>query len=642
MILWLAILATTFAAGWYSARKIDGASSAPQIKQVAANSKKGNAAAPTASELAKAKADLADALKVTGLARQLKLAEFVDGLDARMLLALLADFKGKKLYLDDQSAFDLMRDRLSEVDAKAAFARHQSLPDESKIYDYLIDIFSKWGGQNPKEALAAFAQLPKGEARRMALLGIFDNMDPATAFATLQNLPPESNGLPYNSVFIAWAKKDLAAATAAAMSLPVGQNRTQSLDGVGIAMAETDPSAALAWANTLPADPARNHVIGNVLVALSGKDPAAAATALLALPATTDEFNAIILGGFNRDDFLQSITTNWAKQDPSALLDWADKNLSGDTFNSTAQTALKQIGQTDPAAEAAAIAKLADPSIANESIPNLATAWAQQDVQAALAWAQTLPTTNEALRQKALNNVLSSWTDADPAGAAAFIEQNLTTDPDFGKIAAQAVSTWGKADPQAAYAWAQSLPAGEVQNAALVSAMGALANADPQAALADAQTLTGESHDQAMVKMIDVLSKQDPNAAMAAMATIPAGDEQVAGAASLAWHWLQWDPIAAYQWINTLPNGTTRDAAVRQVISTVGENDPGTAATWAATFSDPAARDTRVIQLTTDWAKKDPAAAATAAQNDLSNFTDLTLAQQKALQKIVAKAPVTH
>jgi hypothetical protein len=368
---------------------------------------------------------------------------------------------------------------------------------------------------------------------------------------------------------------------------------------------------------------------------MSNQDPVAA-TALAAN--LSSGVTGYVMGGYSRNGLLQSVASNWANQDPAAALTWADQTLNGAAYDSVTQTVLKQMGQTDPASEAAALAQISDPNVVNQSIPDLATAWAQQDVQAALTWAQSLPTTNNDVRQTALNDVLNSWTATDPAGAAAYLQQNLTSDPDFGKLAAQVATSWGNNDPQAALTWAQSLPAGAAQNTALVAAVTQLANVDPDTAWADAERLTGNSQSQALGNVISAMANQDPDEAADALGDLPAGTDLDAATTNVATNWLRQDPDEASQWIATLPTGSARDGAVTQLVSTLSKTDPDTAYDWAASISDPTTRNNQVVNLATQWSNQNPAAAAAAAQNALDNLAGLSESQQKALQKIAAKA----
>jgi hypothetical protein len=635
---------TAFAAGWYGAsRHTANVSSAP-VKSSAPHNYR-NATPPTTAVLDKARADLAAILKVTSpIERKRKLYDFAASLDTGTLQAMLAGMVGEPAGKPDHEAWSYLMGRWAELDPQAAIVWTQSLrysPDKNVS---MSEIFDAWSTQDPAAAMAAYAKLPRTGAFDFSLESIVDNMaaqDPQGALAALRSLPAsQQDGFIYSytyaRAFGAWAKNDPTDAAAEAANLPPSSLRNSSLTSVAGAWAQQDPNAALAWANSLPAGAARQSAVSAAVEALGQQDPAEAADYASKLPSGGNN-GYYIPGAYNRDQLLQNISQSWAQTDPSGLLTWADNNLTGKAFDTATNTAIETMGNTDPAAAAAALAQISDASVINQSVPALATAWAQQNVTAALTWAQSLPTTNDDVRQSALNNVLGTWTDTDPAGASAYLQQNLGTDPDFGKLASQLATNWGKTDPQAALAWAQSLPPGDAQNSTVAAAVSQLATVDPQAAWNDAQQLSGGAQDKTLGNVITAWADQQPDQAAEALANMPEGADLDTATTNVAKSWLRQDPDAASDWVDTLPEGTARDDAVTQVVSALSNKDPATAFDWATSIGNQGNRNKQVVKLATQWANQNPAAAGTAAQNALS-LPGLTSAQQKTLQKIAAKA----
>jgi hypothetical protein len=119
-----------------------------------------------------------------------------------------------------------------------------------------------------------------------------------------------------------------------------------------------------------------------------------------------------------------------------------------------------------------------------------------------------LPSDNVSLRNSAISQAISGWGAASPAAAATYIQQNLTSNPDFGNITSHLATTWGATDPQAALQWAESLSP-EVQARVSIAAMTQLANADPQAGSKAAQAALSSlpnltpSQQTALQKIID-------------------------------------------------------------------------------------------------------------------------------------------
>jgi hypothetical protein len=486
--------------------------------------------------------------------------------------------------------------------------------------------------------LAALPQLQlKGEDYANALRYMMDNYfekDPAAAFAALRNLPFSQTADLYPRAFEIWAASNPAAASTAALNLPPSLMRNQVLERIANSWALTDPAAALAWANTLPASAGKSDAVADVVTSLGHLDPAGTAAALAS-------YN--ILPGYSRDNTVRSIASSFAEIDPAGALQWADTNLTGLDYRTAMVSVLETISNTDPAAAAADLAKITDPSLSNQILqnPSILNNWIQQDPQAALAWAQALPTDDVSVRNTALAQVFATWTTTDPAAAGNYVLQNMTTDPSFSTLAKQVVNSMANSDSQGAFNWAVSLPSGGgTRINAITTALGALANVDPQSAWEDAQNLTGGNNaPRAEASVISAWANQQPAQAAAALQSLPEGSDLNTATANVAKSWLTQDPNAASQWINTLPQGDARDSAVTQLISSVGQNDPASAFNWAVSIGNETTRNTQVVKLATQWSNQNPAAAATAAQNALNNLTGLTNAQQTNLQKIVAKAP---
>jgi hypothetical protein len=300
------------------------------------------------------------------------------------------------------------------------------------------------------------------------------------------------------SVFEQWALQDPAAAAQEALTLPEGQNRSQSLNYVAQSWAKEDPAAAVAWMDTLPAS-SKNTAMQAVILNLSIEYKSALMPFVNSLPDGPN--NPLFIQQINADAsnpkpyVLQGVTTAWAQDDPAGLLDFADQSLAGNAYNLAATTALNALANTDPLSAAAYLADNPDPTVAAQTYPVLAKAWAQQDPTAALAWAQSLPMDNATLRNTTLNNVARGMVATDPQAAADYVQKNLADDPDFAAMAGHVANAWGGdgGDPEAALNWAEGLPP-VTQNRAVVAAVSQLAKADPgiaaQAAQQQLNTLT--------------------------------------------------------------------------------------------------------------------------------------------------------
>jgi len=482
----LAMLIVSFTGGWFCARSVGGHTILPPKGTVpygTALIKYSQLSSSNA--LTKARTSLVQALRTIGtLNRKHALYDYVAKLDAGTVKALLADIAAKPLPSNNSDALSALSYRWGELDPEAAIAWLQGLHNPSEQNVCAGGLFDAYSAKDPIAALNSLAKLPGSfnliQLNAVALTN-FAQQDPQAALVALQNLQNLPNGVQFENsamvIFQQWAQMDPATAAAAALKLPDGITQGMSLQFIAKAWAQQDPAAALAWTNTLSDGLSKNFAMQGALQTIGQQDPTAAAAAVLNISDTQQ-----------RGLLLQSVTSNWAQQDPVGLLTWADQNLTGAQFDRTALAALNQMGQANPASAAAALTQLSDPNVVNRAIPALASNWAEQDPQAALAWAQSLPPDNIALRNSAINGVFANWISADPAAAAADVQQNLATDPSFSAVASHLASTWAGTEPQAALNWAERLPAG-AQGPAAVAVVLQMTKADPQSAVKAAQNV---------------------------------------------------------------------------------------------------------------------------------------------------------
>lgn len=667
----VAFIIVAFAGGRYLAGHLAGSGTGTSGKSDASRhvpAKKSGP--PSASEIAEAKTNLAEVLSTPGrLASIQALDDYVATLDKDMVKALLNDLnkQGAIPALYRYRVLPELMNRWAELDPQAAISWLLNSAEPSMKEYCTEDLFDALSARDPAAALAAWPQFRGQPGAVFGIYRIFESyaqQNPQAALAALQALPPgllppgtESSNV-YSSIFTAWAEQNPAAAAAAVANMAPSAARNDSLDAIIRTWTPQDPTAALAWAQTFPPGKLKDAVVDTVIQVASQNDPADAANYAMQLPS-----------GANQDILLNGIINNWAQADPTQLLNWAGQNLTGAQYDTATLAALRVESTTNPAAAAALVTQNNDANITNQTILSIAQNWTQQDPQAALSWAVSLPVDNTTTRDTAIKDVLSAWIGSDPSAMAAYLVQNFATDPSFTTLATSTAATWEKSDPQSALTWVNSLPPGEAQNSATLAAIGSYASANPQAAWNVASQLPGATRTQAELNVITTWASADPQSAWnvasqlsdatgtqaelniitawarknpaqaaQAIANIPAGPELDTATSTVAGSWLISDPNSALQWVNTLPQGSAKDAAINQIITIVGKNDPGTAYNWAVTMSDPAVRNDQAVSLATHWSNQNPAAAATAAQNALGNLSGLTPDQQAALQSIAAKA----
>lgn len=205
--------------------------------------------------------------------------------------------------------------------------------------------------------------------------------------------------------------------------------------------------------------------------------------------------------------------------------------------------------------------------------------WAAKSPEAALAYFNNLDEAeqkNSALKWGALYGL----TDADPNLAIRFaMDQQEAGDKDTRRlvetIARQILRNGATAD---AANWATTLPAGDIQNAAVSRIAREYADEDPQATIAWASTL-------------------------------PASNSKNGALKASFNEWAKEDPQAAAEQLNTMTESTERDSATYGYANRVSQEDPQAGIEWATTINDPTTRTQALIETGRTFYRQEPEAA---------------------------------
>jgi hypothetical protein len=298
---------------------------------------------------------------------------------------------------------------------------------------------------------------------------------------------------------------------------------------------------------------------------------------------------------------------------------------------------LTELSQLDPKAAAAGLSQITDQALQDQTMAQIADNWGMQDMPGAMGWVRALygNSSNMAPAFREMRELIHSWGTNDPAAVAAYVQNN----PAYTGWVESVETIWLSADPQAALAWAKSLPADAGGNMALGEYIIQTTNSDPAWSLnAALQTPLGSNQNKVLNSVITKWATQDPAAAGPALLTaLPPNSSQLNSAISqVAENWIKQDQQGASQWIDSLPASPAKDSAVSQLISTVMQTNPTSALQWASSIGNASMRANQISQVVNTWAQTDPAAATTAAQN--ANVTE----QQRAnmldkIQRLASK-----
>jgi hypothetical protein len=142
--------------------------------------------------------------------------------------------------------------------------------------------------------------------------------------------------------------------------------------------AARDAEAALDWVSSLEDSSARRSARSTVCLALAEKDPHRAV--VLALAHGTDQDDDCGL--------LECLTMQWCEKESEAVLDWAREQPPGEWRERLSARASFVLSKSDPAAAAHLVSGLEPGTVQDEAAMAVLHQWALQDSSAALRWAE--------------------------------------------------------------------------------------------------------------------------------------------------------------------------------------------------------------------------------------------------------------
>ena len=273
-------------------------------------------------------------------------------------------------------------------------------------------------------------------------------------------------------------------------------------------------------------------------------------------------------------------------------------------------TVLQSWASTDPAAAAQYLAENPRDSFimmggrGPGAAGTIATEWARQDPEAALAWAKTLDGRES---NGAIANVIKQVASEDPVAALA-MAQGL--DKDAKEAAYRSIAPeWAKEDWSAMESWARGLPA-EQRDAALAEGARGLAQRDPMEAAAKLLTIAeGDARNRVFDDVVESYAQQDPQGAMTFLLANGSEEVQRDSMREAMGPLARTDSAAALEVINSLDDNGVRDSAVRSYVYNANGADPQETVTLAATIGDDRRREEMVEMSARQWYREDAAAA---------------------------------
>lgn len=674
-----------FGAGWFTARHTapvpggDKTQPPPAVAEVIPEAPippapADRTAAPRGNALPAAAAKLLGSLDSTGgLKSQASILQYASTLDTASARSIALSFVGKG-WSNDKNTNELSAavfTRWAELDPQGVITSARTSGDQYYRYRAMSAGFDALAQKDPAkawEAASAFGPL-KGEAQRSVIYAL-SSKDPAAAFKFAADIKSRQGSWAMSSVIGSWAEKDPQAASAAALSLPLGQTRTQALQGLMERWAGSDYQAATAWAASLPSAQERVGAMTSALGALSQTDPEKSLQLLDSADVGTNrgqiinqaigaialrDFDAAMakVSGFtnftdktgalsalaeaasdeNRDKILKlaaSLPANLARSiyqggiwervysDPVGIADSIEKIPLASVREQAMSQAIQGLSYYQPDEAASLFGKMQASSQQPETAGRIASTLAYTDPEKAVDWAGKLGT--EALKKSALSAAIRTWAQSDPDKAGQVISKidNPDTRAEVTRSVTESLAgrSLGEAEK-----WANSL-SGADQSAALGKVVEQAAAQSPDrveslysrfvSSLSPADA--AKSENQAIARTVATqLAQTDATKAASWSLALPEGgarDEAVSGVVAT---WAGYDSVAASQWVQELPEGKGRDLATGKLVSTIARDDPESAWAWATSIGDSARRREAAAAALAGWkanGKREEAQAA--------------------------------
>ena len=285
-------------------------------------------------------------------------------------------------------------------------------------------------------------------------------------------------------------------------------------------------------------------------------------------------------GGMERGFGTSSILRTWAASDPRAAADYLTNNVLGGG---------------------------GDDWMLRRTAGSLASEWAKQDSDAALAWANNLP---DEVKGDAMNNIVEQLTSQDPLEAAkvAMGFEGEQRERSLRTIADQ----WSRNSPEDAVKWAESLTV-EGKTQALEEAVESWVGKDTDAAVAYMAKMDQGERDTIMKEVVEQWGRKGAEAQPEAaewVASQPEGKGKVDATGEIVGQWMRSDSEAASTWLGGQPEGDAKDRGISALLRDRSvREDPEVAVAWADEISNQEMRSEQVERSARSWLANDRAAA---------------------------------
>jgi hypothetical protein len=279
------------------------------------------------------------------------------------------------------------------------------------------------------------------------------------------------------------------------------------------------------------------------------------------------------------DEIRLQLLARWAQLEPDAALQYAQALPSGFEAPSAIEAVIRSWAAKDLKAAETSVARMAEGFAKKIARAALSPALSERDPRRAFADVRELPFWSNDLDQ-----FFQNWAQQDPAEAAAHAAQ-LPHDRLRSFALRNVAQKWAEVDREAALAWAQTSPP-------------------------NPPGVTIEARDPGpLAAVIESWLKTNASGAMAWVEQLPEGLVKTDVLAALSGSLSDQEPRYAIEFAAMMPDGTAQDGALRNMIGQWSQKDFAGALEWAQQQPDEQVRQLLLPTLAGDLAWRDTAAA---------------------------------
>lgn len=329
--------------------------------------------------------------------------------------------------------------------------------------------------------------------------------------------------------------------------------------------AEVDATSAMAFTNTMGFGGA--FVRPTILQSWASVDPANAAKYYAQNPR---EFAMMGMMGGGRGPMggqggASIIASEWAKQDPTAALAWANSLTT--EKNQALSAVVGEVAKTDPA-KAAGMLQTMEGTDKSSAYRTVAEQYGASNFSEAQSWIRTLP--------------------ADQQDAAL----------------ASAISGLSRNDPQAAAKQVALMSDGDAKDRAISDVVGPLARLDPQAAADFLKQGSEDAQQNSMRELMPSWVAQNPSAALSYASSLPVGDVRDSALQSYVFANNSAAPADLIQSAESISNERDRSRTIGMTVNRwMREDEPAAKAYIEQTTAIPEESKQRLLEGGSLWGR---------------------------------------